>query len=436
MRSQISRTAFVLGLLAVGAAGATAKPSPEAPSLTLYERADFTGRHAVFHAGAETARQAFIAHSAKSTGVWTLCEGRDPASKCQTVNGPAAKLKIEPAIVRPGVAAVALYERPGLQGRRVVYTFGSDIPPPFRARSARTWGGAWSLCDGAGKCQVVDSERPVAIDIQVGLVKPGRDPERLQAGLVKPGREPERLQLALAEPAPAPQPKAEEAPPPAPVVAAPPPAAPPEASSSVAAAPQPVEIAVAAPPPPPEQTETPPPREDPIGDLADASPPAEPAQSPYVDVPIPPRETAPPAEQQEAPELRAPEPARLEPPPAQVRRVSYACQDGAALTVVFDDGDRTAMVLVEGQRPLALRRTEGADGGGFFYEGSGHVLFGAGARAGYASDGAQPVDCYTRGAVRQLSARDDGEPYYPGRSQRRQYDAYGAPPPAGSSESW
>ena len=163
MRLQLSHTAFFLGLLAAGAAGATTKPPSETPSLTLYERADFSGRHAVFHASAETARQAFTAHSAKSTGLWTLCEGRDPASKCQTVNGPAAKLKIEPAIVRPGVAAVALYEKPGLQGRRVIYSFGSDIPPPFKARSARTWGGAWSLCDAGGKCQVVDSERPVAV---------------------------------------------------------------------------------------------------------------------------------------------------------------------------------------------------------------------------------------------------------------------------------
>ena len=116
--------------------------------------------------------------------------------------------------------------------------------------------------------------------------------------------------------------------------------------------------------------------------------------------------------------------------------MSYACQDGAALTVVFDDGDRTAMVLVEGQRPMALRRTQGADSGGFFYEGAGHVLFGAGARAGYASDGARPIDCYAGGAVRQLSARQDDGPYYPGRAQRRQYDAYAPSASAGSAESW
>ena len=399
MRLQLSRSAIVFGLLAAGAAGATAKPSPDGASLTLYEKADFTGHHVVFHAAAETARSAFTAHSAKSTGVWTLCEGRDPASRCQTVNGAAPKLKIEPAIIRPGVDAVALYEKPGLQGRRVVYSFGSDIPPPFKAKSARTWGGAWSLCDGAGKCQVVESERPVAVDIQVGLVKAGREPERLQ--------------LALAEPKPEPRPE-------------PPPAAPPP----------PVETAAAAPAPPPAQMDTAPLRQDPIGELAEASPPpAEPAQSPYVDVPIPPRDVET-AAAPEASELRAPEPPRIEPPPAQVRRVSYACQDGEALTVVFDDGDRTALVLAEGQRPLALRRTEGAEGGGFFYEGSGHVLFGAGVRAGYASNGAQPVDCYTRGDIRQLSARDHDGPYSPGRAQRRQYDSYDPAPSEGASENW
>ena len=124
------------------------------------------------------------------------------------------------------------------------------------------------------------------------------------------------------------------------------------------------------------------------------------------------------------------------PPPSQVRRVSYACADGEGLTVVFDDGDRTAMVLIEGQSPQALRRTSGADGGGFFYEGSNHVLFGAGARAGYASRGAMPVDCYLRGTARQFSARQDAETDYPARRQRRQYDAYGSAATSGSSEDW
>ena len=62
----------------------------------------------------------------------TLCDGKDPASKCQTVTSQAATLKLLPAIVRPGVDAVALYEEAGLKARRVVYSCASDQPPPHR----------------------------------------------------------------------------------------------------------------------------------------------------------------------------------------------------------------------------------------------------------------------------------------------------------------
>ena len=367
MRAPLSRLLLVVGSLAVAStAGAAAKAPHETPSLTLYEKPDFTGRHVGFHGQADTARQAFDAKSARSTGVWTLCESRDPAGKCQTVTGAAATLKLTPAIVRPGVDAVALYEEPGLKGRRVLYSFASDQPPPFPAKSARTWGGAWSLCDAAGAhCQVIDSERPAAVDVKVGLVKPGRPQEKLQ--------------LALAPPAPSyPAPAAAPPEPPAPQIAEAPP--PPEA------APPPEDM-----PPPPVLAEAPPPPAE-----------AEPA-SPYVDIPLPPRERdAPP------PVVEIPAPPRETLPPNAVRRVSYVCEDGRGLTVLFDDRDDSAMVLAADRNPVALRRSQAEEAGGFFYEGSGHVLFGAGGRAGYASDGAEPVDCYARGARRQLSYRDDG----------------------------
>ena len=214
MRVPLYVHALALGALSVGSAMAAAPTAaPGTPSLTLYEKADFAGRHVTFHGPAENARQTFDAKSARSTGVWTLCEGREPASGCQTVTGPVAKLKIAPAIVRPGVDAVALYEEPGLKGRRVVYSFASDQPPPFRTRSARTWGGAWSLCDAGGQCQVIDGERPEAVEIKIGQVRPGRPPARLQIAMAPPPAEPLR-----AEPAPP-----AEAPPPPPA----PPASPP-----------------------------------------------------------------------------------------------------------------------------------------------------------------------------------------------------------------
>lgn len=388
MRSSVSRFVLALGVLAAAtAAGATVKAAHESPSLTLYEKADFAGRHVTVHAAAEGALKAFAAHSAKSTGLWTLCEGRDPASKCQTVNGDAPKLKIQPVIARPGVDAVALYEQPDLKGRRVIYSFASDTPPPFAARSARTWGGAWSLCDpSTGRCQVVDGERPSTVDVQVGSVKPGRSESHLLMVQVAPP----------AEPAPA------------------------------ADTPSPQAIAEAAPPPPAAEP-PPPPAGMPPPVLAEASPPpaAEPPQSPYVEIPLPPRGRSAPREE------AAPEPPPAEPvvsipvrprpqPVAGVRRVAYDCEDGQGLTVLFDDRDQTAMILARGQDPVALRRSEREAGsGGFFYEGGGHVLFGAGSRAGYASDGAEPVDCYSRGARRQLSYRDEQPrpPAYRGEAQ-------------------
>jgi len=251
----MSRFVLALGVFAAGSAMAAVNPPHEKSSLTLYEKADFLGQRTTFHAAAETARQAFAAHSARSTGVWTVCDGREATSKCQTVNGPAATLKLEPAVVRPGVDAVALYEQPGLKGRRAVYSFASDQPPPFRPRSARTWGGPWSLCDIAtGRCQIVDSERPVAIDVAVDLVKPGRAGGRLQlaAAPAPPAAsapESPLLTLTVAPPpdeAPAPQAAPPEAPAAPPEVAsqeaAPPAAAPP-------AAPPPVVLAEASPAP-------------------------------------------------------------------------------------------------------------------------------------------------------------------------------------------
>jgi hypothetical protein len=354
---------------------------------------------------------------AKSTGMWTLCEGRDPASHCQTVNGEAAKLKIEPAIVRPGVDAVALYEKPGLQGRRVVYSFGSDIPPPFKAKSARTWGGAWSLCDAAGKCQVIDSESPVAVDIRVGVVKPGGEPPA--------SREPERLQLALAQEPPAPaEPNpidslADEA------VKTPP---------APRAAPAHVEIAAAA--TTSQDALQPPPDEATPAAVADAAQSAQAREAPYVDVPVPPRASSPPATPREEPDAGPIEPRRAPTPVRPILRVSYSCADGGAMTVVFDNGGRTAIVTVEGERPEAMQRAQGAGGGGFFYEGEGHVLFGAGSRAGYASDGAEPVECYLRSGARRLSAMQDDGSYYPGRLRQRQYDSYAPPSDEDDNRSW
>lgn len=410
MRSPVFRIALVAAALAAGSAAlAAAKATHPSSSLTLYEKADFTGRRVSFHGPADTARQAFDAKSARSVGVWTLCEGKDPASKCQTVNGDAATLKIAPAIVRPGVDAVALYEEPGLKGRRVIYSFASDQPPPFKARSARTWGGAWTLCDAsADHCQTIDGEHPTAVELEVSQVQPSRP-----ARAAEPAA---RLQIAMA----APPPQESEVVPPPPAVEPPPPPAP-------------------AAPPPPEPKAAP---EEPEAVLAEAAPAkAEPAPSPYVEIPLPPRERPAPTEDAEqapaalepSPEVRIPPPVRQ---PSPMRRVAYVCADGEGLTVLFDDRDETALVLTGGRDPVAMRRSQDREAGGFFYEGGGHVLFGAGGRAGYATDGAEPVDCYARGARRQLSYRDD-RPYrqrftYDNRDQ----DDAGQAPDAGPQGNW
>ena len=185
----------------------------------------------------------------------------------------------------------------------------------------------------------------------------------------------------------------------------------------------PAEIALAEPPPlprpppeaAPEPEETPPPA------ISDAAPPPSDAErgSPYVDIPLPPRERDAPPRQEiaapppsEPPVVQIPIPGPREDPLAgPVRRVAYACEDGQGLTVLFDDRDQSAMVLARGQNPVALRRSQAEDDGGFFYEGSGHVLFGAGARAGYASDGAEPIDCYAGAPRRQVSSREERRTY-------------------------
>jgi len=384
MRSPVFRFVLVLGVLTAGsAAGEASKAAQGAPSLTLYEKADFAGRHVTFHAASDAALKDFTAHSARSAGLWTLCEGREPTSRCQTVNGPMAGLKVQPVIVRPGVDAVALYEEPGLKGRRAIYSFASDMPPPFRARSARAWGGPWSLCDAASdRCQVVEGERPQAIEFQVAEVRPGRAPQGHQLEAAAPPR----LTLSLAEPHTPALPAPEASPEPRLEAAAPPPAA----ASDAAQAPASAVVAEAAPPR------------------------ATTSQSPYVEIPLPPRppqtelpRQAPPAPPAaDASAVRAPAPAPVE----RVRRVAYACADGLGLTVLFDDRDGTAMVLARGQDPIALRRTDTRARGGFFYEGADHVLFGAGVRAGYAAEGAEPVDCYAGEGARRLSYRDRPRP--------------------------
>ncbi len=117
-------------------------------------------------------RQGFVARSASSTGMWTLCEGGEVVSRCQTVDGQAPELRFAPQLVRPGLNALALYEQPGLRGRSIVYSFPADRPAPFHARSARTWGGPWSLCErGFQRCQTLDG-KSATLDFVVGAVRP------------------------------------------------------------------------------------------------------------------------------------------------------------------------------------------------------------------------------------------------------------------------
>ena len=167
---------LVLPAVALAAApsptAAIAKPS--ANLLTLYSEPGLRGRHAAYRAASfDVERQGFAARSAVSTGLWTLCEGGEVASRCQTIDGQAPELKLSPEIVRPGLNALALYDQPGLKGRQVIYSFPADRPAPFHARSARTWGGPWSLCDqGFKHCQTLDG-RSQSLDLVVAAVRPG-----------------------------------------------------------------------------------------------------------------------------------------------------------------------------------------------------------------------------------------------------------------------
>lgn len=154
--------------------------SPAAPAgahgdnvLTLYSEPGLRGRHATYRDAAhDVEHQGFTARSAASTGMWTLCEGGEVASRCQTVEGEARELKLSPQIVRPGLNALALYDQPGLKGSRVIYSFAADRPAPFHARSARTWGGPWALCDrGYKHCQALEGTTR-NLDLVVAAVRP------------------------------------------------------------------------------------------------------------------------------------------------------------------------------------------------------------------------------------------------------------------------
>jgi hypothetical protein len=147
--------------------------SAAADTLTLYSEPGFKGRHATYHfASVDVERQGFVARSAASKSMWTLCEGGEVASRCQTVNGQTPELRFAPQLVRPGVNALALYDQPGLKGRRVVYSFTADHPAPFHARSARTWGGPWSVCARRFHgCQTLDG-KATNLDMVVGAVRP------------------------------------------------------------------------------------------------------------------------------------------------------------------------------------------------------------------------------------------------------------------------
>ena len=152
---------------------ATPTLAASANTLTLFSEPGFGGRRAVYHTPAvEVERQGFAARSAFSTGMWTLCEGGQVVSRCQTVDGQAPELKFAPQLVRPGLNALALYEEPGLKGRRIIYSFAADRPAPFHARSARTWGGPWSVCErDFQRCQTLDG-KSASLDLVVGAVRP------------------------------------------------------------------------------------------------------------------------------------------------------------------------------------------------------------------------------------------------------------------------
>ena len=151
----------------------TASPATAAPSLTLFADPNLKGRRITYRtASIGVERQGFAARSASSVGVWTMCEGGEVASRCQTVDGQIPELRFSPQIVRPGVNALALYAQPGLKGLRVIYSFPADRPAPFHARSARTWGGPWSLCErGFHHCQTLEGSSQ-DLDLVVAAVRP------------------------------------------------------------------------------------------------------------------------------------------------------------------------------------------------------------------------------------------------------------------------
>ena len=162
--------------LTIAPASTTALPATAAaagPSITLYSEPGLQGQSRTYRSvAADVERQGFVARSATSTGMWTLCEGGEVASRCQTVDGDDPALRLRPQILRPGLNALALYDQPGLKGRRVIYSFAADRPAPFHARSARTWGGAWSLCDrDFHHCQTLDGKSP-SLDLTVAAVRP------------------------------------------------------------------------------------------------------------------------------------------------------------------------------------------------------------------------------------------------------------------------
>ena len=190
MRVPLRFVTFVAGLLALGAplasqAAPTAMPSAAATApantLTLYSKPGLRGRHATYRAAAvEIERQGFVARSAVSTGLWTLCEGGEVVSRCQTVGGYEYELRFAPQLVRPGLNALALYDQPGLKGQRIVYSFPADRPAPFHARSAQTWGGPWSLCERDFQhCQILDG-KSASLDFVVGAVRPGPGAPQIQ----------------------------------------------------------------------------------------------------------------------------------------------------------------------------------------------------------------------------------------------------------------
>jgi membrane-bound inhibitor of C-type lysozyme len=366
-------------LLALGAVIATAAAPASAAdnakagqSLTLYEQPSFQGQHVTYRgAAADLTDQGFTARSARSAGLWTLCEGRALTSRCQTVNGAAARLKLAPAIVRPGVDAVALYEKPGLKGRRVVYSFSSDQTPGFRPRSARTWGGPWSLCDASGgRCEIIDGAKAHAIDIDIAAVRPGTAVGRVQLTRASERprvvlHQPERLQFALADPPPEPAPLP--------------------------------------PPQPPLQRRL-------VEDRASAEEPAtveiptpalaEDDSTPY-DVPIPDRPPPPPRAE---PVRTAPRPAPAPRVPDDgLRHVAYQCEDGRSLKVVFDDWRDMAEILSQDEDPVFLKRVS-ADRG-FRYEDWGRSFSVQNGQASYVSRDREPLACWAPEPRRQLSAR-------------------------------